>query len=69
MRKHDPCGPTSRDRYLTTWIGASAEAAVKRATVLADGFLPPRPFEGGWTAMMTKVHDWRRTVPRREGAA
>jgi probable F420-dependent oxidoreductase len=40
------------------WIGASAEAAVQRATRIADGFLPLRPLEGGWQVTMDKVHGW-----------
>ena len=31
---------------IPVWIGASAEAAVKRATKIADGFLPLRPTRG-----------------------
>lgn len=46
------------------WIGASAEAAVKRATRIADGYLPLRPLEGGWQATMDKVHGWLAEVGR-----
>ena len=43
---------------IPIWIGASSEPAVKRATRIADGFLPLRPLEGGWQATMDKVHQW-----------
>ena len=45
-------------RPVPIWIGASAEAAVKRATRIADGYLPLRPLEGGWQATMDKVNGW-----------
>jgi|SRR5579859_1667004 len=50
--------PRPIQRPIPIWIGASAEAAVKRATRIADGFLPLRPLEGGWQATMDKVHAW-----------
>jgi probable F420-dependent oxidoreductase len=46
------------------WIGASAEAAVQRATRIADGYLPLRPLEGGWEATVEKVHGWLRQAGR-----
>jgi probable F420-dependent oxidoreductase len=49
---------------IPIWIGASAEAAVKRATKIADGFLPLRPLEGGWQATMDKVHAWLQEAGR-----
>ena len=56
--------PPPVQRPIPIWIGASAEAAIKRATVLADGFLPLRPLEGGWAATMAKVHGWLREAGR-----
>lgn len=50
--------PRPIQQPIPIWIGASAEAAVQRATRIADGFLPLRPFEGGWTATMDKVQAW-----------
>ena len=32
---------------IPIWIGASSEPAIKRATKIADGFLPLRPLDGG----------------------
>ena len=43
---------------IPVWVGASAEAAVKRATRIADGYLPLSPLEGGWQATMDKVARW-----------
>ena len=56
--------PLPAQRPIPIWIGASAEAAIKRATVLADGFLPLRPLDGGWEATMAKVHGWLREAGR-----
>ena len=56
--------PLPVQRPIPIWIGASAEAAVKRATVLADGYLPLRPLDGGWAATVEKVHDWLREAGR-----
>jgi probable F420-dependent oxidoreductase len=56
--------PLPVQRPIPIWIGASAEAAVKRATVIADGYLPLRPLEGGWAATIEKVHGWLREAGR-----
>ena len=56
--------PLPVQRPIPIWIGASAEEAIKRATVLADGFLPLRPLDGGWEATMAKVHGWLREAGR-----
>lgn len=56
--------PLPVQRPVPIWIGASAEAAVKRATVIADGYLPLRPLEGGWQATMDKVHGWLEEAGR-----
>jgi probable F420-dependent oxidoreductase len=50
--------PLPVQRPIPIWIGASSEAAVKRACALADGYLPLRPLDGGWEATMAKVHGW-----------
>ncbi|HLZ27602.1 MAG TPA: LLM class F420-dependent oxidoreductase [Chloroflexota bacterium] len=59
--------PRPIQQPIPIWIGAHAEPAVKRATRLADGFLPLRPFEGGWQATMDKVHAWVREAGRDPG--
>jgi probable F420-dependent oxidoreductase len=50
--------PLPIQRPIPIWIGASAEAAVKRACAIADGYLPLRPLEGGWEATVAKVRGW-----------
>ncbi|MGE3273268.1 MAG: LLM class F420-dependent oxidoreductase, partial [Chloroflexota bacterium] len=52
--------PLPVQRPIPIWIGASAEPAVKRATRIADGFIPLRQLEGttSWDATMAKVHSW-----------
>jgi probable F420-dependent oxidoreductase len=50
--------PLPVQRPVPVWVGASAEAAVKRACAIADGYLPLRPLEGGWEATMEKVDGW-----------
>jgi probable F420-dependent oxidoreductase len=51
--------PLPLQRPIPLWIGASAEAAIKRAAELAEGFFPQRPLEGGWPATLEKVREWR----------
>jgi len=50
--------PMPVQRLIPVWIGGSAEAALKRAAEMADGFFPQRPLEGGWTATMDRIHGW-----------
>jgi probable F420-dependent oxidoreductase len=50
--------PRPIQQPIPIWIGASAEVAVKRATRIADGYLPLRPLDGGWAATMDKLHAW-----------
>jgi probable F420-dependent oxidoreductase len=56
--------PRPLQQPIPIWIGASAEAAVKRATRIADGFLPLRPLEGGWQATIDKIHGWLQECGR-----
>jgi probable F420-dependent oxidoreductase len=49
---------------IPIWIGASSEPAIKRATKIADGFLPLRPLDGGWQATMDNVHAWLHEAGR-----
>ena len=37
---------------------------MKRATAIADSYLPLRPLERGWQATMEKVLDWLREAGR-----
>src|SRR5712692_7464582 len=56
--------PRPMQQPIPIWIGASAEPAIKRATKIADGFLPLRPLEGGWQTTMDKVHTWLHEAGR-----
>jgi probable F420-dependent oxidoreductase len=56
--------PRPVQQPIPIWIGASAPAAVKRATRIADGYLPLRPLEGGWEATVDQVHRWLAEVGR-----
>jgi probable F420-dependent oxidoreductase len=56
--------PRPIQQPVPIWIGASAEAAVRRACQIADGYLPLRPLDGGWEATIEKVHGWLREAGR-----
>jgi probable F420-dependent oxidoreductase len=58
--------PLPIQRPVPIWIGATAEAAVKRATRIADGYLPLAPINGQGTFAETveKVHGWLREAGR-----
>ena len=56
--------PRPIQQPIPIWVGASADAAVKRACRIADGYLPLRPLEGGWDATIEKVHGWLREAGR-----
>ena len=56
--------PRPVQQPIPIWIGAAAEAAVKRACRIADGYLPLRPLEGGWEATIEKLHGWLREAGR-----
>lgn len=56
--------PLPIQRPIPVWIGGSAEAALKRAAEIADGFFPQRPLEGGWAPTLDKMREWRRAAGR-----
>jgi probable F420-dependent oxidoreductase len=56
--------PRPVQQPIPIWIGASAEAAVRRAARIADGYLPLRPLEGGWDVTIERVHGWLREAGR-----
>jgi probable F420-dependent oxidoreductase len=60
--------PRPVQQPIPIWVGASAEAAVRRACQMADGYLPLRPLEGGWEATMVKVEGWLREAGRDRGS-
>lgn len=47
------------ERPIPIWIGGTAEAALKRAARIADGFFPLRPLEGGWISTFERMKEWR----------
>jgi len=58
--------PQPVQRPIPIWVGATAEAAVKRATRIADGYLPLSPIDGKGTyaETMERVHGWLREAGR-----
>ncbi len=50
--------PLPVQRPIPIWIGGSAERALRRTALLADGFFPQRPLEGGWPATMEQMRAW-----------
>jgi probable F420-dependent oxidoreductase len=56
--------PRPIQQPIPIWIGAASEPAVKRATRIADGYLPLRPLDGGWQATIDKVHGWLHDAGR-----
>jgi probable F420-dependent oxidoreductase len=56
--------PLPVQRPIPIWIGGSAEAALKRAAQVADGFFPQRPLEGGWPATIERMRGWMAEVGR-----
>ena len=56
--------PLPVQRPIPVWIGGSAERALKRAAVKADGLFPQRPLEGGWAATLEQVRFWAEEAGR-----
>ncbi len=56
--------PLPVQRPIPLWIGGSAEAAIKRAAEVADGFFPQRPLGGDWSMTMEKFRGWRSAAGR-----
>jgi probable F420-dependent oxidoreductase len=60
--------PLPVQRPIPIWIGGSAEAAIRRAATIADGFFPQRPLEGGWPATMERFRAWAEEAGRDPGS-
>jgi probable F420-dependent oxidoreductase len=56
--------PLPVQRPIPIWIGGSAEAALRRAARLADGYFPQRPLEGGWPRTIELIREWVREAGR-----
>jgi probable F420-dependent oxidoreductase len=56
--------PLPVQRPIPLWFGAAAEAAVKRACNIGDGYLPLAPLEGSWQLTIDKVHGWLQEAGR-----
>jgi probable F420-dependent oxidoreductase len=58
--------PLPIQRPIPIWVGATAEAAVKRAALIADGYLPLAPMAGtgSFAETIERVHGWLREAGR-----
>jgi probable F420-dependent oxidoreductase len=56
--------PLPVQRPIPIWIGGSAERALRRAALHADGFFPQRPLEGGWPATLERMRSWAEEAGR-----
>jgi probable F420-dependent oxidoreductase len=56
--------PLPVQRPIPIWIGGSAERALRRAAVSADGLFPQRPLEGGWAATLEQMRGWAEEAGR-----
>ena len=56
--------PLPVHRPIPIWIGGSAERALRRAAVSADGLFPQRPLEGGWASTLEQMRAWAEEAGR-----
>jgi probable F420-dependent oxidoreductase len=56
--------PLPVQRPIPIWIGGSHERQLQRTALLADGFFPQRPLEGGWPATIEQLRTWLEEAGR-----
>jgi probable F420-dependent oxidoreductase len=57
--------PLPIQRPIPIWIGGSAERALRRAAVSADGLFPQRPLEGhDWAGTLEQMRAWAAEADR-----
>jgi probable F420-dependent oxidoreductase len=56
--------PLPSRREIPIWIGGSAEAALRRAARVADGYFTQRPLPGGWATTFDLIRTWVREAGR-----
>ena len=56
--------PLPVQRPIPIWIGGSHERQLRRTALLADGFFPQRPLDGGWPATIEQLRTWLEEAGR-----